>query len=106
MCIDYFEQNKSTRATCQKCKEFITDKMRGVEESKNFGHKEYHYFCLKCSGKLIQEAKKTLQDIGMSLKSQLKRLQNEDIETLPEKAERIKRETAYEECNKPQHISS
>ena len=80
--IDYFEDTKSNRSTCQRCKQFITDKKRGVAETISFGHKQKQYFCIKCSGKIIKEVKEELQ--GME-------------ETLQEQAQRIKQETAYEE---------
>ena len=72
--INYFETNPSHRATCQKCKQFITDPKRGVEVGVGFGHKTYKYFCLNCCGELIKETKRELQNIEVSLKVQAKKL--------------------------------
>lgn len=66
--IDYFQQNKSNRATCQRCKNFITDKMRGVEETTGY------YYCLKCCEERIQQAKKDLQSMEDSLRFQFDKI--------------------------------
>ncbi len=73
--IDYFQEKKSQRATCRRCHKFITDKMRGVEETNGFGgFKEYRYYCLECCGKKIQEAKKELQNMEESLRLLFRKL--------------------------------
>ena len=72
--IDYFEITKSDRSTCQRCKNFITDKKRGVEEVSGYGHKEYRYFCIKCSGEIIKNAKKELQNLTQTLGRSAKKL--------------------------------
>ena len=73
--INYFEVNKSKRATCQRCQQFITDPKRGVEESKSYGHKEYKYYCIKCSGEIIKQAKKELQSLEEVMNFHTKRLE-------------------------------
>jgi len=74
--IDYFQINPSNRATCQRCKQFITDPKRGVEEGADFGHKTFKYYCLNCSGEIIKQTKKELQNLESSLNFQAKRLEN------------------------------
>ena len=74
--IDYFETSKSNRSTCRRCGEPITDKMRGVEETTGFGHKEYKYFCINCSGEIIKQAKKELQGMEEMLRFQNERLKH------------------------------
>ena len=74
--IDYIEASKSKQAGCQRCHEYITDKMRGVEETAGYGHKEYHYFCIKCSGEIIKQVKKDLQTLEATIKFQTRKLKN------------------------------
>ena len=76
MPIDYFENSKSKTAGCQKCHCYITDKMRGVEETIDFGHKNYHYYCLKCSEEVIKQTKQELFNMEKVLKSQIDKLEN------------------------------
>ena len=72
MLIDYFEKNKSQRASCRQCRQLITDKMRGVEEVSNYGHREYRYYCVACSGEIIKQTKKDLQNLEQTLRVQVK----------------------------------
>lgn len=77
--IDYFEVNKTEKATCQRCRQFITDKMRGVSETIAFGHKNYHYFCIKCSGEEIKKMKRELFNLEATIRSKAKRLKTNTI---------------------------
>jgi hypothetical protein len=74
MMIDYFEVNKSQRATCKRCGQPITDHKRGVEETTGFGHKEYKYYCIPCSGEIIKSAKKELSRLEQSMRFALDKI--------------------------------
>ena len=77
--IDYFEVNKSNRATCRRCHQFIEDKMRGMETENNFGHTEHHYFCIKCSGEIIKQSKRVIQNLEEAIRFQMKKLTKEKV---------------------------
>ena len=78
--LDYFEKTASNRSTCSRCKKTITDPKRGVAEGIGYGgYKTKKYYCLKCSGEVIKEAKKELQAMEETLNSQFDKLNKREI---------------------------
>jgi len=62
--IDEFEKAKSNRSKCSRCeKEIRKDEIRGIEYFTRDFELSQRYYCLECSGEILKETKKELDDL-------------------------------------------